>query len=471
MHPDLIEKVDRFLVSTACQNTSIVTAISGGIDSVVMFHALHAIQDRRRLSINLVHVNHALRGSASDADELFVRDLAALHGCPFHSATVDVHAHAENTGKGIEASARELRYGVLFDVAQQTGSSAVLVGHNADDVAETLVMNLARGSGLDGLSSLQPERIVSDHLRILRPLLSIPRSEIREFALIKNIQWREDLSNEGMHFLRNRVRQEIMPQMRNVFGADVGCRIAATSSLLTNAREIVKRAVWQTAEGKTAVRHKHSEVQGGEVHIVLNTIADESRGMKTEIVRYALHSLSHQPPTMNDTLRTLDLIDCEVGSIATLSGGLHACRERDYIAIGVGQIKSSDEAIGIKSDGVYVAGSVKLEIRRKKTSDAYLDHHPSSATIDLSAVDGDMRWRRWADGDRMVPFGSTHSVLISDLLTNAKISHTDRRACRVLEDNQGILWLCGIRPAERTRVTSATQHVLIIRQTPDVISS
>lgn len=471
MHPDLIETVDRFLVSTACQNTRVVTAVSGGIDSVVMFRALYAIQDRHRLSINLVHVNHALRGAASDADEQFVRNLAAAHGCPFHSATIDVSSHAESTGKGLEAAARELRYDVLFDVAQQTSSSAVFVGHNADDVAETLIMNLARGSGLDGLSSLQPERVVSENLRILRPLLSIPRSEIKEFALIRNLQWREDLSNEGLHFLRNRVRQEIMPQMRNVFGRDVGSRIAASSTLLTNAREIVKRAVWQMAEGRMVVRHASGGLPGEEVHIMLNPIADESRGMKAEIVRYALHLFSNQPPSMNDTMRTLDLIDCEVGSVATLSGGIHACRERDYIAIGTGQVLSSVEAIGIKTDGVYVAGSVKLEIRREKASDALLDQHPSSATIDLSAVDGDLRWRRWADGDRMIPFGSTHSVLISDLLTNAKIAHSDRRNCRVLEDSSGILWLCGIRPAERTRVTSATQHVLIIRQTPDVILS
>lgn len=471
MRPDIIETVDRFLLSSACENTSIVVAVSGGIDSVVMFHALYAVRERRSLSINLAHVNHALRGSASDADEQFVRDLAARHGCPIHSERIDVSTHAANTGKGIEASARELRYGVLFNVALKTGSPAVLVGHNADDVAETLIMNLARGSGLDGLTSLQPERVVSEHLRILRPLLTMPRSVIKEFAHTYNVQWREDPTNEGLHFQRNRVRHEIMPQMRNVYGPDVGKRIAASSQLLTNARDIVKEAVRHKAEGQNAVRQMADGIDGNEVQIMLNAITNESRGMIAEIVRYALYMLMQQPPSMNDILRTLNLMDCEVGSIATLSGNKQACRERECIAICEAQTEAHDEAIGIKSDGLYVAGSVTLEIRRQQASDVILDIQPSSAIINLSAVDGSLIWRRWADADRMVPFGSTHSVLISDILTNAKISHSDRRNCRVLQDSQGILWLCGVRPAERTRVTSATQNVLIVRQTPDVILS
>jgi tRNA(Ile)-lysidine synthase len=177
----------------------IAVAVSGGADSVFLLTALHQLN----LAAAILHVNHKLRGPASDADEAFVRALAAQHDLPFHTAALP-------PGEGnTEQEARRLRYQFFLDCIAQHLCDSVATGHTLDDQAETVLFRFLRGSGTAGLSGIRPA--TSDG--IVRPLLALRRNEIRDWLTAQNIPWREDASNANLDFQRNRIRHNVLPEL------------------------------------------------------------------------------------------------------------------------------------------------------------------------------------------------------------------------------------------------------------------
>jgi tRNA(Ile)-lysidine synthase len=169
-------------------------------------------------------------------------------------------------------------------------------------------------------------------------------------------------------------------------------------------------------------------------------------------------------PSYVDVQRTLDLLDAETGSHVTLSGNHLALRERTAINLAPGTWHESPGTwhLALGENKAYVAGSQRLDVRTVPVQDVEILPDPHVAYIDADRLNGPLVWRPWEDGDRFVPFGMHGSVLVSDLLTNAKVPFSTRRTHRVVADADGIVWLCGIRPAERTRVTASTTAVLIL---------
>lgn len=222
--------------------TRLLIGISGGRDSVALVHLLLAAGYRRLL---LCHVNHRLRGRAATADERFVRRLAEKLGLPCHVGAFDVGALAKERGESVETAARHVRYAFFAQVARKTRTSVLVLGHHANDQVETLLFNLFRGSGLQGLGgmgvdstrlvypSLTPSgRSKPVSLRILRPLLGIWREEIDAYVAELRLAYREDESNASLHHTRNRIRHEMLPLARQIFGRDVAKNLLRTASIL-----------------------------------------------------------------------------------------------------------------------------------------------------------------------------------------------------------------------------------------------
>lgn len=193
----------------------ILVAVSGGVDSVVLAHALARLARPLGLRVAVGHVHHGLRGEAADADEAFVQDLAAKLGIPFARERIAPAAlrggGPSRTRPTLQEAARELRYGALGRIAGELGLAHVATAHHADDQAETVLLRLLRGTGPDGLRGI-PERSADG--RVVRPLLAASRAEIAAWAVREGLAWREDLSNASPDYARNRLRRDLVPVLR-----------------------------------------------------------------------------------------------------------------------------------------------------------------------------------------------------------------------------------------------------------------
>ncbi|MGN1001378.1 MAG: tRNA lysidine(34) synthetase TilS [Oscillospiraceae bacterium] len=201
----------------------VLCAVSGGADSVCLLHLLRGRED---IGLVCAHFNHRLRGEESDRDQRFVEELCAAWGIPFVCGSGDTAAYARDKGLGIEEAARELRYAFLERAAEETGCDRIAAAHSADDNAETVLFNLARGSGLKGLCGIPPVRG-----RIVRPLLCLTRREIDEYLAAEGLSHVEDSSNAGDGYSRNRIRHHVLPGLREENPAAVENIFAACESL------------------------------------------------------------------------------------------------------------------------------------------------------------------------------------------------------------------------------------------------
>ena len=184
----------------------VLVAVSGGRDSMVLLHLLLELQKEKTFHLAVCHFNHQLRGDESDGDEVFVEAHCRDLGLPFIVDCGDVEAHAEAAGESIETAARSLRYAFFEAALEEFDADRLVTAHHADDNAETLLINLIRGAGLQGLTGIPPRRG-----KFVRPLLGVTREQLAAYGAAHSIPYREDSSNENTDFLRNRLRQEVMP--------------------------------------------------------------------------------------------------------------------------------------------------------------------------------------------------------------------------------------------------------------------
>ncbi|HRI35556.1 MAG TPA: tRNA lysidine(34) synthetase TilS [bacterium] len=190
-------------------NERVIVACSGGVDSVVLLHlAVHYFAANH---IVVAHANHGLRGSESDGDASFVQDLTSSLGCEFVTTMLPVFEDVATSGRSIEESARVLRYEWLESVRLVHGASTVLVAHHLDDLVETMLYRIARGTGLRGLRAMRPRQG-----NIVRPLLGISRAEIESYARQHGLSWREDASNQDTSIHRNLLRHEVLPKLQTI---------------------------------------------------------------------------------------------------------------------------------------------------------------------------------------------------------------------------------------------------------------
>jgi tRNA(Ile)-lysidine synthase len=250
----LLSCVERFMADIG-QDAAGVVAVSGGADSVALLRALLSLPRPGRLII--AHLNHALRGAESDADEAFVRNLhgtllaAEPERLLLRCERIDVAARARAEGENLESTARQIRYEWLTAVAQQVGACWVATGHTADDQAETVLHRLVRGSGLRGLCGIPPRRDLAPGIQVLRPLLRVRRQEVLAFLEMLPQDYRQDSSNADPGFTRNRIRHELLPHLaagHNPAIVSVLCRLAEQAAEVQQDQEAQAARLLHAAE-------------------------------------------------------------------------------------------------------------------------------------------------------------------------------------------------------------------------------
>jgi tRNA(Ile)-lysidine synthase len=237
VNSDLPQRLCTAWSANEWRNVHVVAAVSGGADSMTLLTAL--IEAKRRAAgtgvIYVGHVNHALRGADSDADEQWLRQQCESHGVPLLVRRCDTAALAAAVGDGIEAAARTARYQLLTEMAESVGARFVAVAHSRDDQIETTLLRLLRGTGLRGLGGMSDSRPLSRSVTLVRPLLGISRRELLDYLGSIGQIFREDGSNTDPRFTRNRLRNDLLPYLRAQFNPAVDEAIARLGELAAEA--------------------------------------------------------------------------------------------------------------------------------------------------------------------------------------------------------------------------------------------
>ena len=434
-------KVERYIKKHNLLNANdlCVVALSGGADSV----ALLLLLKNGGFNVHAAHCNFHLRGAESDRDEQFCVDLCERLGIELHRVHFDTCAYAELHKVSIEMAARELRYRWFAQLCQDVGAAAVCVAHHRDDSVETVLMNLVRGTGLRGLTGIQPQVTQEGtpsgvpELRVVRPLLCVSRAEIERFLTGKGQKYVTDSTNLEADVLRNRGRLELLPLLRELNPAVVE-NVQRTAENLSEAQAVLETV---------SERFRNSNI------LNLNELKQFGS------IEYFVFEWAKKYGFNGTQIR--QLLAGETGTFVVSPQGYEALMDRGSII--VEQALQPMKSMLIPEEGTYVWGGKRLQITRLQAPNGgfVASKEPLMATLDAAKVHFPLTLRRVEEGDWMQPYGMKGRKLLSDLMTDRKMNLFEKRRQLVVVDSQGVVvWLVGLRTDQRAAVTAVTREVL-----------
>ena len=465
---------ERFLerVRTALEECGVkaadllVVAVSGGPDSLSLLHALHRLTGDGGPRLHCAHLDHGLRGEASRADAAFVADQCRKLGVPLTSEAVDVEEVRADRRLSVEAAAREVRYEFLAGVVRAQGARAVVLGHTADDQAETILMNIVRGSGLAGLQGMQRSsirRVGGADLLMLRPLLTVGKRDTLGFCRALGLKPRLDETNLSTAATRNMLRLEVLPLLERLNPA---------------VREALLRLSRSAGEG---VAHLDSEAdeawdaiarrEQGAVVLPKAALAAIDPAVRAHLLRRVVREVKGDLDglDMGHVEQMAHMAAGPAGRSADLPGGLRISVGYEEITISPGALPrpaTIDGCHDIAVPGETRVGPWRISTRvigRGEWEKATGEPAPDAnvAHLNLAAVQGvQVRSRR--AGDRFQPMGMSGHKKLQDFMVDSHIPREMRDATPLVVAGPGIAWVVGWRIAEWSRVRDDDDRVLEI---------
>ncbi|MBQ3151917.1 MAG: tRNA lysidine(34) synthetase TilS [Bacteroidaceae bacterium] len=416
-------------------DAKILVALSGGADSV----ALLRILTRLGYHCTAAHCNFHLRGEESLRDEEFARALCTKLGIRLAVAQFDTATYAKEKKISIEMAARELRYSFFEETAVAEGATAIAVAHHRDDVAETILLNLIRGTGIRGLHGIQPK-----NGNIIRPLLCLDRAEITAYLESIGQEYVTDSSNLATDYTRNKIRLEILPLLRTI-NPSITHTLAETAERISEAEKAYDRAI---ADGKRRILDNNC--------INIAGLLDEPS--PTALLHEILTPLGFNGQQSTDIIEHIG-----GGSGKEYKSPTHTLtRDREKLIVTTNNDTPQAEILLTDND-TYATPHGTLTIGLN-TYDGTIDKNRSVATLDNSRLEKPLTLRPVQRGDRFRPLGMKGSKLVSDYLTDRKKTLPEKqRQLAVVDRNNNIVWLVGERPAAPYAVTPQTTEVLILK--------
>ena len=414
--------------------TTVLCALSGGADSVCLFHRLCQLREPLGIRLAAAHYNHTRRGEESDRDEAFVEKIVASFA-PDGSVLLlkcrgDVSARARETGRGLEETAREMRYAFLREAAKQVGADVIATAHNLNDQAETLLMHLVRGSGLRGLCGMEPVR--GD---VIRPLLTTSREEIESYLMQNSLSWVEDSSNQEDAYTRNRIRHQVLPMLEEICPG-AARRMSQCTERLRLDEDYLSTQAWFLVENATW--------RGDELTVPVEAIGKAHDALAIRALRYLLgqQNSGNDNCTQAHLKGLLALCRGEDPSAELdLPDGLKAVREYELLVL-TRQKVSVMESLLWRLPGEIRADGWRLECRET----IYQGEPQSGTCFFLKREDIDeIRLRPRRVGDRLKRPGRSGKT-VKKLLIEEKIPFRYRDSLPVLEVLDQVAAVAGLGP-------------------------
>ncbi len=421
------------------QQLGTLLAVSGGVDSMVMADLFL----KSGLAFGIAHCNFQLRGEASELDEQLVKDWAAKNNVPFFHTRFETKQMTEEWKKGVQETARILRYEWLDSVCKEHGYGKIATAHHANDNVETLLMNLFKGTGISGLHG-----ILENTDKIIRPLLFAQKEDIRAYAATNGVQFREDASNETDTYLRNSVRLNILPVIEQSF-PNVVTQVNDSISRFAQAEQLYRKAV--DAELKKLV-----ELRGNDLYIPIRKLKYRK---PLETIAYELFQPYGFSPAQIPQI--LQLMESESGHYVA-SATNRVIRNRDFLIVTNLPTEATDFILveGTPATIHTTDGTMHFTIEKKPKE---FVNDSSIAYIDLKQVEFPLILRRWKKGDYFYPLGmKMKKKKLSKFFIEQKLAIHQKEQVWVVECQKRIVWVAGMRMDERFKVKDNTEQVLTV---------
>lgn len=435
---------------------SIVAGVSGGADSVCLLLVLAELRETLGFTLEAVHVEHGIRGAESKKDAEFTERLCRKEGIPFHLYTYDVPGRAAKEKLSVEEAARKCRYEAFAQACVDKENARIAVAHNRDDQTETILWNLARGTGLRGLCGMKPV-----NGRVIRPLLGTSREEIEAFLREKRQEFRTDSTNLSDDYTRNRLRHQIIPAMEAGLNAQARAHIAQAGERLSRAQEYLEGQAEEKAERIAGMRD-------GEIWISAEEFLKEAEVMQEYMLRGWMESLGGGLKDVGavhlEEIRRLAA--GQSGRRLTLPGGRRARRTGGYLVLGAGGVSGVPAASGGEETPLMVPGESRWGRYRVVTSlepykNQIIPEKKYTKWLDYDTIKNTIQLRNRRSGDYFTADGGRRKL--KKYFIDEKVLKEHRERVLLLADGSHILWIVGYRISEECKVTERTKTILKIQ--------
>lgn len=458
---DLRRLIEEQRSASSVMSLRYLLAVSGGMDSMCLLDLFSKVLPASDYAV--AHCNFSLRGEESDGDQALVEARAAELGVKVFVQRFNTVEYAQERGVSIEMAARDLRYGWFADLCAEHGFDAVVVAHNANDNAETLMLNLLRGTGLNGLHGMSEVSQSASHV-VFRPMLEFTRKQIEGYVLCNRVPYRHDSSNFESDYKRNKVRNEAFPVFEKINPSFVRT-LNREIGYFSEAGDIVEE--WCKARMPSVMSSDSSFVQ-----------IDTASLLATTHWRYLLYYIL-SPYGFNQ--QTLASIESLLTSSRTIPGKRFESADhvlltgRDVLLVTPRERETdadSDVIMTVRGDGIYNFNGTRFSVETvSRTPEMPLKQPAGTLIFDADRLAFPFVCRKWRQGDWLVPFGMRGKKKVSDIFTDLKYDALAKEAAVIivdvqtdgLADRQHVAGLLGVRADDACKVTPETRSILKIR--------
>jgi tRNA(Ile)-lysidine synthase len=471
--PNLAERLNKALRKSASlmPGERVAVAVSGGADSVALLHLLLEIREQAGIVLSVAHFNHELRGKASDADEKFVRKLAAEHGLEFFVAHEDIAARAKRERGNLEEVARKTRYAFFETLVREERVAKIAVAHTADDQAETVMAHILRGTGLAGLGGIHPQAGA-----VFRPLLGVRREDLRKYLRAKHQRWREDITNLDTKRMRARIRQKLMPLLLKSFQPAVVEHLCQLAELARNDEAYLDAQVveWRNSLAQESPR---------EVRVALADLLAGPKALQARLLRQIVQSIKPRSGQLSavHVAAVLELAEQKgSGKALHLPGGVEVRRDRNSMRFGAKELvagptqqKSTPRQYSHEIDlrsGLAQLPLVQLSCRLAfRVIDWPAEGRETSETgavLDRDRLRLPLVVRNWRPGDSMHPLGHQKRHKLARLLNEKSVSRWEKESWPVLTSGGELAWVRGLPVSAELAAGAKTRRAVLITEEP-----
>ncbi len=443
------------------QGDQILVALSGGPDSVCLLHILYEMKDKFNLNLGAIHINHMLRGEEADKDEKYIIKLCDELGIKHYVKRINIEYIAKEANVSLEVAGRNERYKAFEEIRTEYGYNKIAVAHNANDQAETVLMRIMRGTGLEGLTGIKAKRKDG----IIRPILCLNRQEIEEYCEKKKLNPRIDASNYERIYSRNKVRLDILPYMKEHFNKEIVDTLNRMTILLQKDNEFIEEyskkcynIYCENYDGKLKISQElfKKEMDSIITRVIIRAFKEISNSHQNFEMKHIYEIVNLANKNTGKKLNLTNKIICEnlYGDIIFSKKDKHKEKLCDHCEIRIDKSEISNKII-------FDNCIISFEIIENKNK-VEIPKNSLIKLFDYDNIEKEIVIRYRKDGDKIVPLGMKGSKKLKDIFIDLKIPRENRNSIPILCFDDKVSWIVGYKTSQLFKVTKDTKKILKI---------